>query len=253
MEGVEGEASEVGESLGGEGDHPGLAGAGAAVGVGGEVWGVGFDHEAIEGDEFGGFMNVGGVAVGEDAREGDERAEVEDFSHVGGGAGEAVEDEAGGIEGGCSEDGEEVVEGFSAVEDDGLGESFVRAGLDEGELLGEHAVLDGAGRAVVVVVETEFTPGDATGVTSHGFEVCPKVGSIVGVEGVDARGAPDVVVGLGEGERVEGVGGGGGDGDAGGDAVLLGEVEDAGDTGGEAGGLEIGEGEVAVGVDHVGG
>lgn len=253
VEGLVGEASEVGEFLCGEGDHPGLAGAGAAVGVGGEVGGVGLDHEAIERDEFGGFLNFGGVAIGEDAREGDVGAKVEDFSHVGGGAGEAMEDEAGGIEGGFSEDGEEVVEGLAAVEDDGLGEAFHRAGFDEGELLGEDVVLDGAGWAVVVVVEAELTPGDAAGVTSHGFEVGPEVGSFVGVERVDARGAPDIVVGFGDGEGVEGVGGGGGDGDAGGDAVLLGEVEDAGDAGGEAGRLEVGEGEVAMGVDHGGG
>jgi hypothetical protein len=230
VEGVEGEALDFGEFAGGEGDHPGLAGAGASMGVGREVGGVGFDHEAIEGDEFGGILDFGGVAVGEDSCEGDVGAEVQDLSHVGGGAGEAMEDEAGGIKGGLSEDGEEVVEGFAAVEDDGLGEAFVRAGLDEGELFGENFVLDGAGRAVVMVVEAELTPGDAAWVASHGFEVGPEVWAFVGVERVDAGGTPDVRVRLGDGEGVEAVGGGGGDGDAGGDAVLAGEIEDAGDA-----------------------
>lgn len=76
-------ASQFGERLRRETHHPGFAGADAAVGVWGEVWRVGLDHDAIERRQFRGFAEVGRVFVGDDAGEGDGCAEVEDFLHIG--------------------------------------------------------------------------------------------------------------------------------------------------------------------------
>lgn len=88
--------------------------------VWGEVGGVGFDHDAVQRREFRGFAEVGCVFVRDDACEGDRCAKVEDFSHVAGVACEAVEDELGWVERGSLQDWNEIVEGFAAVNDDGL-------------------------------------------------------------------------------------------------------------------------------------
>lgn len=79
----------------------------------------------------------------------------------------------------------------------------------------------------------------------------PLVRTFVGVERMHACAAPDVIVGLGDGEHVGGVVGGGADCDAAGDAVFAGGSEYACNAVGAAVGLKIGEGEMAVGVDHV--
>ncbi len=120
MEVGEGDATEGGEGLGGVADPRGFAGPFAAVGFGREVRGVGFDHDAVWGDEFDGVAEVLGVFVSSDAGEGDHRAEVEDFASVGGGAGEAVKDVAGRVEWGGAEDGDQVVKSLAAMDDDGL-------------------------------------------------------------------------------------------------------------------------------------
>ncbi len=123
--------------------------------------------------------------------------------------------------------------------------------IDEDEVLGEDGVLNGARGFGVVVVEAEFAPRDALGVEDDAAEVVPNVGGVgafVGVQRVDTGGTPDVRMSVREGECIEAVVGGGGNGDESGDASGDAVGEDAGDVG-----AEFGEGEMAVGVDHMGG
>ena len=63
-------------------------------GFGGEIGGIRFDEEFVFGDEFCGGLDVGGVFVGDDAGDADAGAEGEPAFAFGGGAGEAVDDEA---------------------------------------------------------------------------------------------------------------------------------------------------------------
>ena len=68
-----GDAAEGGEGCGGVGDEGGFV-ALAAVGDGGEEWGVGLDEDAVGGGVGGGFADGGGFGVGEVAGEGEVEA-----------------------------------------------------------------------------------------------------------------------------------------------------------------------------------
>lgn len=82
-----------GDEGGGVGDVGGFA-AFAAVGDGGEEWGVGLEHEVAEGGGVDGFADGGGVFEGGNAGEADEVSEFGDLTLFGRGANEAVEDGA---------------------------------------------------------------------------------------------------------------------------------------------------------------
>lgn len=75
----------------GVGDEGRLAGL-AAVGDGGQERGVGLDQQPIGGDEFRGVLQVARILESDDARQADEKAEVECLAGKVGAAGEAVED-----------------------------------------------------------------------------------------------------------------------------------------------------------------
>ena len=121
-------------------------------------------------------------------------------------------------------------------------------GLDKGELFVEDGELDGKGRGGVGTVKAELTPGDAFGRQGTVQSVLPKVGRLVAVKRVDAGGVPDAWVGGCESSGCEAVNRGGGDGDAAGNAECRGVGQDGGNVAGE-----VGEGEMAVRVDHGGG
>jgi len=235
--------AEGGDEAGGVDGVLRFVGANLADGLGGEEGGIRFDHDAVIGDEAGSGLDVGGVPKGDNAGEGDERAEVEDSAGLVWGAGEAVKDEAVGGDAGGAEDGEEVVEGFTAVDDEGLGDAGIE---DDAKLLVKDLELEVEGRSGVVAVEAEFAEGDAAGLGGGSEEIGPGVG-FLGVERMDACGSEEVEVGelAGEGSGSEGVGGGGGDGDGAGDAGGVGGGEDVGDAA-----SVFGKGEMAVGVDH---
>ena len=113
-----GEAFEFGDGGGGVGEEGGFVELAAALGFGGEVGCVGFEEEAVQGGSLDDFAEVVGFLVGDDAGEAEEIATVEDAFGFGEGAGEAVED--GGDVGEVVEDGETVVDGLAAVDDDGF-------------------------------------------------------------------------------------------------------------------------------------
>ncbi len=225
------------------------------MGVWGEEGCVGFDHDAVEGREFHGFAEFLRVLVGSDACEGDAGTKVEQLAHIGGCACKAMKDESRRIERGSGEDRDQIIECFATMNDDGLGEGGMIAmkAMDEVELLVQSFPLQGGGGFFVMIVQAQFAPGDALGMVEQDAKLVPIVGAIVGVERMHACGAPDVVVGLGHGKDVVGIFGGCADGDAAEDFVLARLGEQGGDAAWVSGSGEVGEGEVAVRVDHAGG
>ncbi len=166
------------------GDEGGLVSL-AAVGDGGEEWGVGFDEDAVGGGLGGGFADGGGFGVGEVAGEGEVEAGGDGEAGLFGGAGEAVHDAAERVWGPVfGDEGEEVFPGGfgvavglellfgggggelggAAVDEDGLAEGGGDLHLgDEGGLLD-----GGQGVVEVVVVEADLAYGDAAGVGGEG-------------------------------------------------------------------------------------
>ncbi len=181
MELLEGGVAQGCEELCGVPGVGGDAGAGASFGIGRKEGGIGFDHDAIVGDELGRLGDLFGVFVGDDACEGDHGAEIEHCAGLVWVAGETVEDEARWIEGGCAEDGQKIVEGLSAVDDDGKVDAFGFARFDEGEVGSENRVLDRADWSGVFVIEPELAPGDAFFVLGDFADGVPVVGFFVAV------------------------------------------------------------------------
>lgn len=97
------------------------------------------------------------------------------------------------------------------------------------------------------VVEPEFAPGDAFFVLGDFADGVPVVRLFIGVERMNAGGAPDIVVFFGDAEGIVGIYGRCGDGDDPGDARLGSVIEDLVDAP-----CVVGEGKVGVGVDHGG-
>lgn len=208
MEVVEGLAAEFRKGAAGCGDHPGLAWPRGAVRLGAEEGRIGLDHQAVGGDQPCRVANAGSVAVGDDAGEGGPGPEVKNLAHIGGIAGEAVKDEAGGVERACAQDVDEVVEGIAAVKYYGLVDAAGTRRVDAPELLFEDGKLTAAFGGGVVIVESDLAPGDASRVGDDQAKVLPEVRGFVGVERVNTGGAPDVGVRLGKSEGLEAVVGG---------------------------------------------
>jgi len=214
--------------------------AASAEGFGGEVGAVGFDEEAVEWDVCGDVAEFGGFGEGEGSGEGDVEAEVEESPGVVPGSGEAVGDaaEVSGA-GGGGEEGEAVVEGVAAMDDEGE-----VAACGEVELPFEGVALCGAGGVVIVIVESGFADGDNVAGEGEGFDLATDVGGgAVGFVGVDSDGgAEEVGMGAGECEC-----GGAGfesctDGDDARKSGGAGALKDGVEVGGEAGVVEVGVG-----------
>jgi len=135
--------SQLGDESRSETGHPRFTGAGAAMRVWGEERGIGFDHDAVGGDEARRGLDFGCVFVRHYAGEGDGCPEVKYLSGIVNGTGEAVEDKTVAWECGSGEDGNEIIKGFAAVDDDGFGQAFTSTGFDEGQLRFENLSLGG--------------------------------------------------------------------------------------------------------------
>lgn len=240
-----GDVADFGDCFGGVPDPRGSAWAFAPVGCGRKEGSIGFDHEAIERHECRGGAHIGGIGIGDDAGEGDHGAEIEALAGIVDGSGEAVEDHPIRRQVACAEDGNKVVKGFAAMQDDGFRDARGVQLRDVVELFGQHKPLKGGGWAVVVVVEAEFTPRHAFGMAGEFSKSRPGVGAMVGIKRVYPRGSPNAVESSGEidgglciVERRR-------DGDAAGDSGHGGFVEQVGKQL-----AEFGEGEMAMGVDH---
>lgn len=153
MELIEGRSADIGDELCGVSRVSGEARAGASLGIWGEEGCVGLDHDAIIGDELCCVGDFFGVFVSDDAGEGDHGAEVEDLLCFFWVAGETVEDESGWIEGRFFEDWDEIIECFSAMDDDWEIDVVVCfAGFDECKMGRKNRVLDGPDWFGVLVV-----------------------------------------------------------------------------------------------------
>ncbi len=102
------------------------------------------------------------------------------------------------------EDRHEVCKRLAAVDDDGLVDAIGLGGFHHFELLSEHCVLNIAERFLVEVIQTQFAPRDAFGV-SDDLEYVVPIHRAVAIERMDAAGAPDAFESLGEGEDFEAV------------------------------------------------
>jgi len=180
-----------GEFLGDERNVTGMAGL-AAEGDGRHVRGVCFQEHLIDGYERGGVPYALGVVERDDARESDEILSVkseelfDEFRR----ACKAMYVEFGIVQVGSAKDGEGVIIGFAEVEHERL------AAFDtELQMAFKELDLGGLCFCAVVVVETEFTAGDAFGVG----EVFEESGFVFGsfrfdIFGMDAVGGIDVAV-----------------------------------------------------------
>ncbi len=244
--GFGGEVAELGEVAGGFDDVGGFV-AFAAVGDGGEVGTVGFEEEAVEGDEGCGVPDVLRLGVAEVSGEGEDEAKIERGLGLGEVSGEAMHDsgEAGGSPV-LAEDGEEVIPGIgavlagAAVDEDGKFD-----GGGELELLAEDALLHLSRRVVVMVVESDFSDGDdlrVMGEALHEFEV--GGGEQARFVRVDADGGVDPEVLLGEGDGAGEVVGAVSvaNGEQSSDAGVVGALDDRFAIGGELGAVEMGVG-----------
>ena len=180
-----------GEFLGDERDVAGMAGL-AAEGDGRHVRGVCFQEHLVDGDERGGVPYALGVVERDDACESDENLSVkseelfDEFRR----ACKAMYVEFGIVQVGSAKDGEGVIIGFAEVEHERL-----FAFDAELQMAFKELDLGGLCFCAVVVVETEFTAGDAFGVG----EVFEESGFVFGsfrfdIFGMDAVGGIDVAV-----------------------------------------------------------
>ncbi len=116
-----------------------------------------------------------------------------------------MEDIASGIEGLILEDRHEVCKRFAAVNDDGLIDPLGLRSFHDLKLLGKHGVLDIPQRLLMEVIQTQFAPRDALWVCDDFENVLPHHFA-VGIKRMDAAGAPDASVTLGEGEDLQAIG-----------------------------------------------
>ncbi len=173
-----------------------------------KVRGVGFDQQAVGGDQFGGGLDVGGVFVGDDAGDADVGTQRQPLFAFGGCAGEAMNDEAEFRK--IADDFEGVRVRFADMENHG---DFQPA--RDFELIEENALLQEPGGEIVVVIQATFAQGDDFGLAANGvFQegLIPLLG-FGRMMGMDAQGGEYVRICAGDGERLEMVGDMGADGD----------------------------------------
>jgi len=226
------------------------------MGHGGEVGGVGFEHEDVETLGGEGVADGLGVFVSDDAGERGAAAAGAKLAHFVGSMREAVKDDFFPVDAAFVDDAQAIGKGIAGMDDDGAGE-FAR----EGELGAEGLFLTRENRGglngifgKVKTVEPDFAEGDGTrtggalkerkDLRNLGFP-----GNIfLNITRMEANGVIDVT-GMGGGEvGVERpIFGAGADGDDAGDASGGGAVEHGGEIP-AAGGF----GEMAMGVDEHG-
>ena len=189
---------------------------------GGHVGTIGFEHQSIEGDEFGGGALLLGILEGDHAGERDVEAFVEDELGLLGRAAETVEDDL--VDGATilAKDFHRFFEGFSAVDDD----RQIQLGGDL-QVLGEDPSLVLVEGEVVMIVEAGLADGDDLFVPGEGFQLgqCVRCDGF-GIVGVDSDGGVEVVEALGELDGLSIFLRVGADGYPGGDAGLAASCDD---------------------------
>ena len=131
----------------------------ASDGFGAEVGGIGFDHESFDGYVAGGLGNLRGTRKGDNAGEADMASGIEyrperfEITRI------AVEDAPGEVDRRVCKNGKQVIHRFPAVQYDRQVDARC---LDCFEVRFKQGHLLITGRRLVVPVEPEFSPGDAT-------------------------------------------------------------------------------------------
>ena len=241
------DAAQVREELA---DHRNIGGLGENLAVvanqvgfcalgegGGQVGGVGFEQEMAGGDAGGVFAGAGVLGTGEGAAERDMDVFCGEGGESVGGAGVGVDEESGGVRGQGQEDLEHGVPRIAAVEAGGQGPFIgeVELGAEDGFAVGVEVVAHAG-------VEADFADAGGAG-GQGGAEVVQPAGAAVADEpGVEAEGAEQAGVGVGEGADGGPVGLGGGIDVEKRHAGGAGAGEDAGQMGGQARILQVGVG-----------
>jgi hypothetical protein len=180
-----------------------------AIGFGREERRIGFDHDAVCGDDLGCPRHFTCVRESHHTGKADPRAEIQHGPGFGLGPRKAVEHEAGGIElRKTSKHRKYIIKRLAAVHDDRFIDSLGSAAADELKLLTQHAILDPSRWVVVMIVQPQLAPSHAFWVLGREFDQLP-INGLIGMQRVNSRTAPEVFVRSGQIEHTPAIGGGG--------------------------------------------
>lgn len=223
-----------GENLAVVADQMGRRAAGEG---GGQVGGVGFEQETAGGDARGVFAGAGVLGAGEGAAEGNVHVSLREGREGVGGAGIGVDEQARGMGGQGQEDFQHGVPRVAAMEAGGEGQftGEVELGAENGFAVGVEVVVHAA-------VEADFADAGVAGGQGVAEVVQPAGAAVADEPGVEAEGAQQAGVGIGEGADGGPVGLGGGIDVEKRHAGGAGAGEDAGQMGGQARILQVGVG-----------
>ena len=155
-----------------------------------EVRGVGFHENPVVRYEQGAGADVFGRLERRNARETHHRSDIQHAAYLVGPAGKRMEHHRSPLDAGFADNRHRVVKGLTRVDHDNLAQLRGQC-----ELLGEYFLLTGAGRVVVVIVQTDLADRDISLVGGQLLDIGQILLVLLGcVVRMDAGGAEDLGV-----------------------------------------------------------